>query len=306
MKRAIVVILTTILLLSAKWSAAQLIPFTLEAGDTMISLTPDTIPAFALYPNADFDGRRTIHPTLFMDVDEIGTNTTHYTLHIEIALSPKNLAIADDGWATVRSLDYNDFLGSNTASQYDIVFPLSFLDNYSAKYCRIILNYVYGGANDSTGYAAYYLTEQVGNSYAPAFNGVRHISHKEMFNSAIKQTINGEDSVVTVPLDLRIETTPGNYQLADRAYLLVSGLTKCDGDSLRAYLYPVSDFGLLGTQRIDTLDVPLAITKAGIASLSVSTVSSIPPYGFLRFVGLTAAAADTSNFYADIYLECDL
>jgi len=305
MKRLIVVIVTTILLLSAKWSAAQLIPFVLEKGDSLVSNTPDTIPAFALYKNADFDSRRSIHPTLFLDFDEIGSNTTHYTPRIEIALSPKSLAIADDGWALVRSIEYNDLLGVNTASQNDLVLPLSFLDNYAAEYCRIILSYVYGGSGDSTAYSAYYLTENVGNSYAPQFNGLKHISHKEMFNNTAKQTISGLDSVTTVPMDLRIETTPGNYQLADRGYLMVSGLTKCDGDSLRSYLYPVSDFGLFGTQRLDTLSMPLAIATAGIASISVSTVSGIPPYGFLRFLGLTADAPDTSSFYADLYLECD-
>lgn len=295
-------------LLVCNIAQGQLYTAVVESGDSLISSTADTTEKFMLYSGSK-DDRRPIRPTLLIDVDEIGTNTTHYWMNIRLYITDDGtLAKESDGWCLVRSFNYTDIAGVSSTNQSDFSLPLTFLDAYAGYYARLVLSFPRGEAADSTAYEIVFMADKSGNMYAQPFNGVKHINHRDLFDTATKQTINGLDSVSTKFIDTRIETSPGNYQLADRVMFTVDGITKIDDDSLTIYVYGVSDYGLTGGVRLDTLTVPLSLTAAGLSSFSLTIpggATVIPQLLMMRFLGEAASAADTSSFYANLTLECD-
>jgi hypothetical protein len=301
MKR-LVLALTTILLMSANWSAAQLYRTVFEAGDTIVSNTPDTSDQIWLYKSSA-DNRRPIRSTLFLDLDEVGTNTTHYWLQIDTYLAEQNADPDQDRWVLIHSELWQDFNGIGSSSQNNHSFAMPWLESYAGQYVHFVFSYPYGVAADSTEWVGVYLADESSNMYDPPRNYVKRIPHYNIWRTRSAKLAIGAANTTSDIIDFRIETSPGVYQMPDRAYLCTVGDgSKYDDDSLTVYIQGVSR-GVVTSAYLDTLTVNIASGAADFKAFSFTP-------GFVDAVKLVftpeaADAADTTDFYTDIILEAD-
>jgi hypothetical protein len=284
---------------------AQLYNPTVESGDTLVSNTVDTTTGCLIYNGSTAD-RRPIRPTIYIDVDEIGVNTTHYWMEIavDVACSDRLPAEDDDGWYQIYRRTYNDWFGHGGSAQYNICIPLPQMEVYGMTYFRVRLNYPYGQAADSTAYAVYFCADENNNMYqVPAVN-YRRISHYELFGTTAAAAINGTAAKESYAFDLMIEKTPGNFQIPTRVIVEAGGdAVKADADSLLIQIYGYN--GLNKTTDIictDTL-APFGTTCYAITPITLTTgfINS----AYIKFTQMLSLADDTTKFYGDVQLYCD-
>jgi len=293
---------------------AQLYDKRIEAGDTLFSNTPDTTDENMLY-NGSTDERRIIRPTLHIDLDEIGTNTTHYWIQVDTRIAPSNIDIATDGWSIVHSDFVQDFAGIAATAQNNISIPMPFLEQYAFYYVSFIISYPYGAAADSTAWSAYLEGDETGNMYQPPLTNMKRITHYNMWGSRAAQLAKGGVNTATYQMDFRIETVPGVFQMPDRAYLTTVGDgAQYDDDSLTVFVQAVAR-GITKSGYIDTLTMNISSGASDVAAFSFTVPtyasgSAISSTGFVDAVRLIFTTEggdsnDSTNFFSDIVLECD-
>jgi hypothetical protein len=300
MKRQLLGVLICVLLVgSSAHGQLYRASFGTTAG-TLVGNTVDTTASVFLYNNSS-SNPRPIRPTLHIDLDEIGTNTTHNFLEIKIDVADRNLSKAADGWEHIKTLTYNDFSGYNNSSQNDLAIPLPFLESYAAQYMRLRLHYPFGSSEDSTSYRVYYLADESGSMYTPPETNIEEVAHFDLFNSVSRQNINGTGFVESVAQTNRVEVVPGVFRPINELTLIVLADTKVDDDSMTVYMYPFWK-GAVGVIPVDTITF-----RIGVDSVSVAQFSPVPDYPdefTLRFYNESGDSEDTTRFYAKLLKEC--
>lgn len=269
-----------------------------EAGDTLVSSTQDTSDAIFLYKNSTNE-RRPLNYTLYFLPTEIGTNSTHYWLQIDVYIADRNLSTKSDAkWCKMATYNIDDWWGLATTSQYAKSIALPVLNAYSAQYARFVYFYPYGVANDSTGYECVLTGEMSDNPLPVVTQSIKRISHYDMWHTSDQDSIKGTDYVASDMIDLRIEKTPGQFVLPTRGYITTVAGSKIDDDSLTIYVYGVCKTYL--TSALDTV----TISRSGIGEFNFTLSNGT---GFVNVVQLwfyneSAAAADTTTFFSEITL----
>ena len=278
--------------------------YVFESGDTLVSSTNDTSTYCLLY-NGSTETTRPIRPTLYIDVTEIGTNTSHYWLQYDVAVAMSNIAKDASGWYPIYSEIENDWGGFATNSQNDIAIPMPFLESYGALYFRVILSYPSGVGADSTSYKLTYGADETGNMYSPPEQLYKIIPHKKLFRTGAEQLCDSADvSQSTDPVDLRMEITSGRYVLPTRV-VLQTGAGRATGagtadDSLTVYVTPYY-YHREGAVTIDTVTIPL--NGAAELSFSLAQGTGMVEAVLLEFFNENLGTSDSTYFYAQLGLE---
>jgi len=282
-------------------ASAQNYRLVVENADTLVAATADTTDQHKLYSGSTA-GTRPVRPTLHILETEIGTNTTHNRLEVQTWIANESLAKDGNGWAKIHTDFLYDWPGYAAGTQNDLAIAMPFLDAYTGQYARYIINAPCGVAADSTHYRVIYEADASGNSYTPPFNGTKIITHFDLFRSRAFKTINGVDAITTDVFDMRIETSPGVFQLPDRGYVTIWGGTKTDDDSVTCYVrgYINNSTYIVNA---DTLTIPIYGASPFSCTLSGGTGFMEATQMFIS--GEAGLAADTSDFFAEVHLECD-
>jgi hypothetical protein len=123
--------------------------------DTLVASTADTTGIFNLY--ASDNTPRPGDPCFIIALTDIGTNTTHDSLEVDLWVTDTpNLAKDGDGWTYVT--EYRCYLLSDydkdsvMTNNDDILIIADTLEYIPLRYARLILDFYGGGAADSTSY----------------------------------------------------------------------------------------------------------------------------------------------------------
>ena len=283
---------------------AQLYRKRFETGDTLVAATADTTWRCPIYKSDNTDNTRPIRPVIYIIPTDINNAGGHYWLQVDVEVTDRALGYSDNGWARIGTYKLSDWRGLNETAKYPFRLPLPILESYACRYFRLILHYPYGASGDSTGYECVYTADISGNMYNPPLNNYKVVPHTSLFNSASAQSINGTDYVKSRYFDLKIETSPGTYRIADRGFIVAAPGAKADDDSITVYLR--SYFHGKTTKDLDTLTIPID-GDVGIAEMSLTLSEGT---GFVEALNLTAynedgSADDTTEVYFEVHLECD-
>jgi hypothetical protein len=296
MKRQLLGIL--IFLLCAGLANAQLYPNRFETGDTLVGNTPDTTERCFLY-NGNVDNPKPVNPCLWIINTEIGTNTSHNMLQIEVDVADRSLTKAGNGWTRVRTL--TEYLSD---SDDDLRISLPFLDGISAQYVRFILTFIGGAAADSTAYECSYTAEESGQiQFIPG--QTKTITHKELKGDNDYFECIGNNPVYTQVLDFRIEVAPGVYQVPDRGWIKADAGTKTDDDTLKIVMTSWWRGGAVGGLN-DTVYVDVS-GNSDVCLLSPVTGGGAGWFDFGSFAITNEEedAEDSTQFYLEVVVECD-
>lgn len=289
---------------------AQLYRNRFETGDTLISNTPDTTTRCLIY-NTSTQNPRPIRPTVYIPVTEIGTNTTHYWIRVDVDVADRALAKDGNGWANVMTHYLNDWTGYNSESQGDFVIAMPYLDSYAGSYFRLRLLYPIGADDDSTAYECVYCADQSGNVVSQTYNDTKIVSHFDLWSSNdSKLIIGGVDTYFTTVIDFRVQRSPGVYKLADRAVLEICGdqaEAKCEDDTMMVYV-SAARYNNLSDQFIDTLTIPIGISSVGVGELSFllnGGGNGFVDAASFKFVPEENNSGDSCYVYTTLILQCD-
>lgn len=132
-------------------------------ADTLVASTNDTTGIFNLYSNDN--APRPGDPCFEIYCTDIGTNTTHDSLRVYLWVTDTpNLAKDGDGWMYVCKYDAYDLSDYNEdgamASNDDVMIVADTLEYLPVRYARLVLDFIGGGAADSTSYLIYFVADK--------------------------------------------------------------------------------------------------------------------------------------------------